>query len=117
MPHRHLSLPKARHRRVAHPCCIKHLLSSTLSARQAPLGDDALKETFPRTPCVLLGRDITRAQYDVLMADAREAQQLDLAELGAQLSEGGLTELGALCPDVQAVFCPREASTAHPQDH
>ena len=64
---------------------------------------------------MLLGRDLTRAQYDALLADARECQQLDLAELGAQLSEGGLAELGALCPDVQAVFCPRRVRLELPE--
>ena len=74
---------------------------------QVAIDDVAVKAAFPAAPCLLLGRDLTRVQYDALLGDARERRQLDLAELGAQLSEGGMAELGALCPEVQAVFCPR----------
>ena len=62
-----------------------------------------------------LGREVTAACFDGLMRSYAEARCLDLTGVGgqlllgvgSQLSEGALAELGALCPDVQTVFCPR----------
>ena len=77
---------------------------------------DCVKAACAAAACVALGREVTAACFDGLMRSYAEARCLDLTGVGgqlllgvgSQLSEGALAELGALCPDAQAVFCPRE---------
>ena len=72
------------------------------------ISDGALVAAFPHAQCVLLGRQITSAQYGELLASAAASRCLDLTEeVCEHLRESGLRELGKICGDVEAVFCPR----------
>ena len=86
-------------------------------------GLDCVKAACAAAACVALGREVTADCFDGLMRTYTEGRCLDLTGVGgqlvvgvgSQLSEGALAELGALCPDVQAVFCPRRVRLELPE--